>query len=106
MCSSASLLQLVDLVSELARRILQIFLLYGCERAQDDQFEHEVGEADQNDEVVQSGLDLAHLGAPPVRDPVAQPEEVSQKRDRQQQHQLQFIVLTGKEGKQVSSSKD
>ena len=68
-------------------------MLDGGERSEHDQLEDEVGEGAKNDKVVEAGLDLAHLGGPPVGHPVDEPEEISDECDGHQQHQLQLVVL-------------
>ena len=52
---------LVDLVSDGACSIFEIFLLDTGEGAEHNQFENEVSEGAENDEVVEACLDLAHL---------------------------------------------
>ena len=61
---------MIDLVTEGTSGVLEIVLLHSSQSSKNDQLEDEVGEGAQNDKVVEAGLDLAHLGGPPVRDPV------------------------------------
>ena len=61
---------MIDLVTEGTSGVLEIVLLHSSQSSKNDELEDEVGEGAQNDKVVEAGLDLAHLGRPPVRDPV------------------------------------
>ena len=88
-----AILQLLYLVTKGAGCVFQVLLLDGGERAQHNQLQNEICEGAQDHEVVKASLHLAHFGGPPVGDPVDKPNEVAYEGNRDQQHQLELVVL-------------
>ena len=91
--STTSLSGHFDLVTKRTSSVVKLLLVDSRESTKDDELKNEVGKGTENDEVMEAGLDLAHLAGPPVGNPVDHPEEVADESHCKKKHQFDLVVL-------------